>query len=117
MKKTIPSWILRSQTLMLHKQDEITRCLRNHPLVDTLAATEPFDGVEPHDVDLLRFATDKDVLIELRSALNRIHEGTFGVCEDCGGRIQAKRLEAFALVSLLRILSGEPREKGSRRRP
>jgi DnaK suppressor protein len=80
---------------MLHKQDEITRCLRNHRLVDTLAATEPFDGVEPHDVDLLRFATDTDVLIEIRSALNRIHEGTFGVCENCGGRIQAKRLEAL----------------------
>jgi DnaK suppressor protein len=95
MKKTIPSRILRLQTLLLHKQDEITRGLRNHRLVDALAAAEPFDVVEQRDVDLLRFAADSDVLSEIRSALDRISDGTFGICKDCGGRIPAKRLEAL----------------------
>ena len=95
MKKTIPSRILRLQTLLLHKQDEITRGLRNHRLVNALAVAEPFDGVEQRDIDLLRFAADSDVLSEIRSALDRISDGTFGVCEDCGERIPAKRLEAL----------------------
>ena len=95
MKKTIPSRILRLQTLLLHKQDEITRGLRNHRLVNALAATDPFDGVEQRDIDLLRFAADSDVLSEIRSALDRISDGTFGVCEDCGERIPAKRLEVL----------------------
>jgi DnaK suppressor protein len=94
MKKTIPSLILRSQGVLLHKQDEIMRGLRNHRLVETLAAGR-FDGVEQRDVDLQRFAADSDVLSEIRSALDRISGGTFGVCEDCGGRIPAKRLEAL----------------------
>jgi DnaK suppressor protein len=95
MKKTTSSRILRLQMLLLHKQDEVTRGLRNHRLVDALAATEPFDGVEQRDVDLLRFSTDADVLTEIRSALDRVSDGTFGVCEECGKSIPAKRLEAL----------------------
>jgi RNA polymerase-binding transcription factor DksA len=95
MKTTTPSGILRLRTVLLQKHDEITRGLRNHRLVDALTAGEPFDGAEQRDVDLLRFAADLGVLSEIRSALDHISDRTFGVCEDCGERIPAKRLEAL----------------------
>ncbi len=36
-----------------------------------------------------------DYLGQLDDALNRIEKGTYGVCEDCEGKIPTKRLEAF----------------------
>jgi DnaK suppressor protein len=36
-----------------------------------------------------------DYLISLESALERIERGTYGVCEDCGGKIPVRRLEAY----------------------
>ena len=37
---------------------------------------------------------------EIRAALKRIDEGTYGVCEDCGGKIPVKRLEAYLAARL-----------------
>jgi DnaK suppressor protein len=41
-----------------------------------------------------------DYLRELDDALKRIEDGTYGICEDCGGKIPLKRLEAFLSASL-----------------
>lgn len=37
----------------------------------------------------------RDRLAEVEVALNKIADGTFGICEDCGGGIWIKRLEAY----------------------
>ena len=37
---------------------------------------------------------------QIRSALRRIKEGSYGVCEECGGEIEPARLEALPLASL-----------------
>jgi RNA polymerase-binding transcription factor DksA len=94
MKKTnMPFRILRYQTVLLKKQEEITQGLRNHRLVDTLAPAESFEGVEQRDIDLQRFAADSGALIEIKSALERIADGTFGVCDECGGHISKRRMQ------------------------
>lgn len=36
---------------------------------------------------------------EVEAALKRIDEGTYGICEGCGGRIPKKRLEAIPYAS------------------
>ena len=41
-----------------------------------------------------------DYLIALEGALKRIEKGTYGTCEDCGGKIPPKRLEAFLAARL-----------------
>jgi RNA polymerase-binding transcription factor DksA len=41
-----------------------------------------------------------DYLIALEDALKRIERGTYGICEDCGGKIPVRRLEAYLAVSL-----------------
>ena len=38
--------------------------------------------------------TDEATLAQVESALERVEEGTYGVCEECGIRIPKKRLEA-----------------------
>jgi RNA polymerase-binding protein DksA len=38
-------------------------------------------------------------LYEVDDALRRLGRGTYGVCEDCGGRIRVERLEALPQAS------------------
>jgi DnaK suppressor protein len=37
---------------------------------------------------------ERKLIIKIREALERIEDGTFGICEDCGEEIGMKRLEA-----------------------
>ena len=41
-----------------------------------------------------------DYLRSLDDALDRIEKGTYGTCEECGGKIPVKRLEAFLSARL-----------------
>ena len=43
---------------------------------------------------------ESDYLRLLDDALKRVEVGTYGVCEDCGGRIPVKRLEAYLAARL-----------------
>jgi RNA polymerase-binding transcription factor DksA len=40
----------------------------------------------------------RDVLRQIEGALERMDEGTFGVCQRCGKQIDSERLEAFPYV-------------------
>ncbi len=41
----------------------------------------------------------QEALMQVDSALERIEDGTFGVCQRCGQKIGAERLEAFPYVA------------------
>jgi DnaK suppressor protein len=43
---------------------------------------------------------ERKLLSKIEEALNRIDEGDFGVCEDCGEEIGLKRLEARPVTTL-----------------
>lgn len=43
---------------------------------------------------------ERKLLQKIRSALERIDDGTFGVCESCGEDISEKRLEARPVTTL-----------------
>jgi DnaK suppressor protein len=101
MKNTnSPFRVLRYQTILLKKQEEIASGLRNHRLVDSLTPVEFFKGIEQRDIDLQRFVADSGALTEIKSALERIADGTFGICDECGSRIPAKRLDALPWAHL-----------------
>jgi DnaK suppressor protein len=57
-------------------------------------------------------ATEEDTLGHIERALDRIRARTFGVCEDCGGVIARKRLEAIPFAAVC-IRCAEQREQGS----
>jgi DnaK suppressor protein len=43
---------------------------------------------------------DRKLISKIKEALQRIEDGTFGVCESCGGRIGAARLRARPVTTL-----------------
>lgn len=65
----------------------------------------------PDFADQSSFESDRNFLLRLRDrerrllakideALQRIEEGTFGICEECGKQIGIKRLKARPVVSM-----------------
>jgi RNA polymerase-binding transcription factor DksA len=54
--------------------------------------------------------------LEIRAALQRIYEGTFGVCEECGQPISRARLEAMSSVRLC-LSCKQKEEQASRSQP
>jgi DnaK suppressor protein len=51
-----------------------------------------------HEVSILLSARDKEKLIAIEEALEKIHEGTYGVCEECGDEIGPGRLKVMPLA-------------------
>lgn len=43
---------------------------------------------------------ERKLISKIREALERIEDGTFGICESCGEDISAKRLEARPVTTL-----------------
>lgn len=64
--------------------------LEPHSLDDADSATDEFD----HDLALAQLSAEQDALVEVNEALNRILDGTYGVCEETGEAIPASRLKA-----------------------
>lgn len=55
-------------------------------------------SVEQHDEVVRRRLADKSRA--LAEALERVREGTYGLCRECGGRIPRRRLEAVPTATL-----------------
>jgi len=58
------------------------------------------DTERTHEVSILLSARDKEKLVAIEEALEKIREGTYGVCEDCGDEIGSGRLKAMPLAKL-----------------
>lgn len=74
-------------------------------------ARELSGGVDNHLADIATHTYDRELdstlesseevhLAHVESALERIEEGTYGVCANCGKPIQPERLEAMPWVTL-----------------
>ena len=61
-------------------------------------------------------ASEEGTLEQVEHALDRIRSRTYGACEDCGGVIAKKRLEAIPFASLC-IRCAEKQENPSGGRP
>ena len=61
-------------------------------------------------------ATEEDTLELVEQALERIRTRRFGVCEECGGIIAKKRLEAIPFAAMC-IRCAEKMEHGGSSRP
>lgn len=42
----------------------------------------------------------RNLIFKIRDALDRVEDGTYGICSDCGEKISPKRLEARPVASL-----------------
>jgi DnaK suppressor protein len=87
--------------LLQEKAEEITRLMSTPAAAEIVARLEePNDYVDLADksheewIFLNRNAHNAALLRQVKDALGRINEGTYGVCDDCGQTISPKRLEA-----------------------
>jgi DnaK suppressor protein len=58
------------------------------------------DNERTHEVSILISSRDKEKLHAIEEALEKIREGTYGVCEECGDEIGSGRLKAMPLAKL-----------------
>jgi len=70
--------------------------------VDTESHPDPNDRASAESgrsFDLRLRDRDRKLIDKIKAALERIDQGTFGVCEDCGQSIEEKRLQVRPVTS------------------
>ncbi|MCC6347841.1 MAG: TraR/DksA C4-type zinc finger protein [Nitrospirales bacterium] len=45
------------------------------------------------DISLKQLSTHRETLIKIDTALRKLEEGTYGICEECGDEISEERLK------------------------
>jgi DnaK suppressor protein len=75
----------RFRTLLLEERERVEDAL--HP-ADTATATLD------HELDVSLEESSTEVLAAIDAALQRIDDGTYGICTKCGREIAEERLEA-----------------------
>ncbi len=58
------------------------------------------DRESTNEVNILLSARDKEKLLAIEEALEKIQEGTYGVCEECGDEIGTGRMRVMPLARL-----------------
>ena len=74
------------------EQDDENGALGNHIAEDGASVAEA-ERIVTVTEDL------QDILAQVDAALERMNEGTYGVCQRCGQKIGEERLEAFPYVA------------------
>jgi len=70
-------------------------------LVDTALDDGDWAVVDiSEDLNLLRLAAHRKMLVEIDEALRKIAEGSYGICEECGEEISEKRLSVLPAATL-----------------
>jgi DnaK suppressor protein len=79
------------------KQDELERVVRNRDAITIEKSADALDEVQhaaERELAIRNLDRESNLLRNVRSALRRIEEGSFGVCLHCEEDISPKRLAA-----------------------
>jgi len=93
----------RYRTQLLHKRGELLRGTAAKPLQWTMEnnsgrqgdMADQASGTNEVHIQLKLKQTDAKTLQAIEEALQRIEEGTYGLCRDCGEPIADARLDAI----------------------
>ncbi|MBV8257883.1 MAG: TraR/DksA C4-type zinc finger protein [Actinobacteria bacterium] len=103
------------RTALLEERERVEAALENlrdeHPgsldeEVEEIAATsdnhlaETATATMNREIDYGLEENSRQVLSEIDAALQRIEDGTYGICTNCGREIPVERLEAYPWASL-----------------
>lgn len=83
--------------ILQQKQDELERIVRNRDAITIEKSADALDEVQhasERELAIRNLDRESNLLRNVRSALRRINEGTFGTCLHCEEEISAKRLAA-----------------------
>src|SRR5579875_2752739 len=83
--------------ILEQKQDELEQIVRNRDAIAIEQAADALDQVQhasERELAIRNLDRESNLLRNVRSALRRIEEGSFGVCLHCEEEISPKRLNA-----------------------
>ena len=91
-----------SQQILEQKQAELVHVLRVRDGIAIEKSADPMDEIQyatERDLAMRSADLDSNLLRDVRAALRRIHDGSFGVCIECELEISPKRLAAVPWAS------------------
>jgi RNA polymerase-binding transcription factor DksA len=104
--------LLALQTRLMRERGELLRAsaqpIEPHSMDEADSATDEFD----HDLALTQLAAEQNALYAVNEALERIFDGSYGVCEETGKVIPAARLKAIPWTRFTREVEERLEKKG-----
>jgi DnaK suppressor protein len=88
--------------ILVRKEAELGRVLRNRDGIAIEKSADQMDEIQyasERDLAICNVDRDSAVLRQVKAALRRIHDGSFGTCADCESEIGPKRLAAVPWAS------------------
>jgi DnaK suppressor protein len=93
----------RLRRLLIQKREDIVKEAREEikkfksgekkQLIETVMDDGDLSVVDlAEDISLRQLSMHRDTLIKIDTALRKLREGTYGICEECGDEISEKRL-------------------------
>jgi DnaK suppressor protein len=95
--------IIKREAIVREAKEEISKYVsgENRQLVDTALDEGDWAVVDiSEDINLRRLDAHRKALHDLDESLRKIKEGTYGICEECGEEISAKRLHVMPTANL-----------------
>lgn len=95
--KRAPSGMNGFQEILERKQTELVRVLRTRDGIAIEKSADQMDEIQyatERDLAIRNVDRDSALLRQVRVALGRIHDGSFGTCIECEEAISPKRLAA-----------------------
>ncbi|MDR3702429.1 MAG: TraR/DksA family transcriptional regulator [Candidatus Sulfopaludibacter sp.] len=95
--KRAPSGIDGFQGILERKQTELIRMLRTRDGIAIEKSADQMDEIQyatERDLAIRNVDRDSTVLRQVKAALRRIQDGSFGTCIECEETISSKRLAA-----------------------
>ena len=85
------------QEVLKRKETELAQVLRERGGIAIERSADPMDEIQyasERDLAIGNVDRESTLLRNVKSALARIHDGSFGICIDCESEISEKRLKA-----------------------
>ena len=95
--KTTPTELAGFQEILERKQAELTRVWRKRADIAIEKSADQMDEIQyasERDLAIRNVDRDSTLLRQVKAALGRIQDGSFGNCIDCDSAISPKRLAA-----------------------
>lgn len=89
--------ITKFKKILENKQDELERIVRNRDAITIEKSADALDEVQhaaERELAIRNLDRESNLLRNVRSALRRIEDGSFGTCLHCEEEISPKRLAA-----------------------
>lgn len=100
--KIVPTEISGFQEILERKESELVRVLQTRDDITIEKSADQMDEIQyasERDLAIRNLDRESNLLRQVRTALRRIHDGSYGTCIECEEVISPKRLVAVPWAS------------------